>query len=69
MSCHDSPWLLASISNSYDITIGYTYDCDLRNHNTILNDCNDKLKANNDYLRIDQTTGYLHAGHGRTNLH
>ena len=29
MTCHDSPGLLASIGNSYDITIGYACDCNL----------------------------------------
>ena len=26
MTCHDSPWLLASLANSSDITIGHTCD-------------------------------------------
>ena len=33
---HDSPRLLASINNSYDITIGHNWDSDLRHHNTLV---------------------------------
>ena len=39
--------LLASIGNSYNITINHTCDCDLGHHNN----CNDKLRGYSDYLR------------------
>ena len=66
MTCHDSPGLLASIGNSYDFTIGDTCDCGLLDHNAIRSNCNDKLKADNDYLKLAYTMVYVHAGHCRT---